>query len=124
MLVSEKQSGANDQQQNMAKQSTENAEVEKKERRLIRMAVALITCFVCGWGPYIFLIAYEVAMQLPVSKKLDQFLHMLPIFNSAVNPLLLYLFGKHVKTHGQIRGHAPALTICLGQDVQNHTGYF
>ncbi|KAI8911167.1 hypothetical protein EDD86DRAFT_265532, partial [Gorgonomyces haynaldii] len=79
----------------------EDKQLTKKERRLLVKAIAMTGWFNICWGPYLVGVIVQMLTRTPVSRQVDAFLNIAVLFNSAFNPVLLYIFDARTKESQQ-----------------------
>jgi hypothetical protein len=71
--------------------------IKKQERVLSRQAMVMSLSFFVCWGTYFSMVLVIIVSQKPMIRSIDAAISMGPIMNSALNPILLYLFDTRVR---------------------------
>ncbi|KAI8908990.1 hypothetical protein EDD86DRAFT_206623 [Gorgonomyces haynaldii] len=69
------------------------------ERRLLIKCIAVSGVYVFFWSPYTIKILVEVITGKPLEVSLDIFCHCFALLNSALNPVVLYVFDARIRTN-------------------------
>ncbi|KAI8909163.1 hypothetical protein EDD86DRAFT_267700 [Gorgonomyces haynaldii] len=70
---------------------------QARERQLFLKCFSITAIFVLFWFPYILRVIYEMATPNIIDGHLDGFLCVITLFNSTLNPFLLYFFDAFTK---------------------------
>ncbi|KAI8909161.1 hypothetical protein EDD86DRAFT_276066 [Gorgonomyces haynaldii] len=106
-------------------QSTETSKIhsrrDKLERKVLIKCVTITAVFLICWVPYVFRLIYEIATEDVVSGHLDGFLCFICLFNSMLNPFLLYFFDGAIKSAvHELLGIKSIRTSEYGRSSQSH----